>query len=399
MLPKGSRFACLCICSTFNGKFRLWNMPKDPKVIDLYAGVGGLSLGVTRSGFDLIGAVEKEQRIIDSHKKNFPTSIHITSDVSTLTRKPLAAALKLGSSELAGIVGGPPCQGFSTIGRRSLEDSRNSLFAEFFRLVSEMEPAFYLAENVPGILDPKYAKIRSNAARLIERKYRSLDPIKIVAKDFGAATTRTRIFFIGVRNDVKGFDLLPEAINKMKSGNFTFVETAIAGLPLNISDKWIEYEASWRTYNSSASNPYVASLNRIIDGVGDQASINRFLNERKISCCFGTRHTKEVIQRFNLLKPGQRDEISKATRLRSDGFCPTLRAGTDSTKGSYQSVRPIHHIKPRVITPREAARLQGFPDWFQFHETKWHTFREIGNSVCPIVAEKILKAVRASLSM
>lgn len=98
------------------------------------------------------------------------------------------------------------------------------------------------------------------------------------------------------------------------------------------------------------------------------------------------------------LLPGKKDAISKAVRLAADGFCPTLRAGTNREKGSYQAVRPIHHILPRVITPREAARLQGFPDWFVFHRTKWHSFRQIGNSVSPIVAEFLLKAVLDHLS-
>ena len=94
------------------------------------------------------------------------------------------------------------------------------------------------------------------------------------------------------------------------------------------------------------------------------------------------------------LKPGEVDSVSKSYRLKYKGFCPTLRAGTGSDKGSYQAVRPLHPTENRVITPREAARLQGFPDWFQFHSTKWHSFRQIGNSVSPILAEHILRVVK-----
>jgi len=91
------------------------------------------------------------------------------------------------------------------------------------------------------------------------------------------------------------------------------------------------------------------------------------------------------------------DKISKFPRLRWDGLCPTLRAGTDKHKGSYQAVRPIHPDEDRVITPREAARLQGFPDWFQFSPTKWHSFRQIGNSVSPFVGEAVLDVIRCKL--
>jgi DNA (cytosine-5)-methyltransferase 1 len=374
-------------------------MANAPMVIDLYSGVGGLSLGAVKAGFDLKGAVEYEKRILDSHTTNFPNSIHINSDVSTLNGKGLATSVKLGNRELAGLIGGPPCQGFSAIGKKSLKDKRNQLFGSFFKLAAEIKPAFFLAENVPGILNNRYSSIRNNAFKLIEKDYELLEPIKISANDFGAATIRTRVFFIGVRKDVSGAALLPHAISSMKSVNKTFVKDALSGLPVQISEDWLDYESSWRKLRGSDITEYFQSLNLIIDGIGDKKSIKRFLKTKEVSGCFGTQHSKDVAKRYAKLKPGQQDQISKSTRLKADGFCPTLRAGTDNTKGSYQAVRPIHYSEARVITPREAARLQGFPDWFQFHETKWHSFRLIGNSVCPIVSEKVLIAIKNTLSI
>ena len=112
----------------------------------------------------------------------------------------------------------------------------------------------------------------------------------------------------------------------------------------------------------------------------------------------GTRHSQEIIDRYSLVEPGGKDTKLRAPRLRPDGLCPTIRAGTGSDKGSYQAIRPIHYDFPRVITPREAARLQGFPDWFVFHRTKWHSFRQIGNSVSPLLAEKLLKIIFDKIS-
>jgi DNA (cytosine-5)-methyltransferase 1 len=106
-----------------------------------------------------------------------------------------------------------------------------------------------------------------------------------------------------------------------------------------------------------------------------------------------TIHTKDVIKRFRALRPGQIDPIGRHPRLSWDGQCPNLRAGTGKDKGSYQSVRPIHPDEPRVITVREGARLQGFHDSFKFHPTVWHSFRMIGNSVSPIIAEAILSLI------
>jgi DNA (cytosine-5)-methyltransferase 1 len=98
------------------------------------------------------------------------------------------------------------------------------------------------------------------------------------------------------------------------------------------------------------------------------------------------------------LQYGKMDSRTKSVRLDPNGFCPTLRAGTGPEKGSFQAVRPIHYSRPRVITPREAARLQGFPDWFQFDTTKWHSFRQIGNSVSPLVSEFIMTKVAEVLN-
>ena len=107
----------------------------------------------------------------------------------------------------------------------------------------------------------------------------------------------------------------------------------------------------------------------------------------------GTVHSDELRQRYSALGPGEADLITKSVRLRADGFCPTLRAGTDKERGSFQAVRPIHHKRGRVISPREAARLQSFPDWFVFDQTKWQAFRQIGNSVPPLLGEAVLRRV------
>lgn len=376
-------------------------MSNTSKVIDLYSGVGGLSLGAIKSDFDLVCAVELEERAVESHKRNFLRSKHLPSNIATLSGKSILRAAGMQNSELSGLIGGPPCQGFSVIGKRKATDTRNNLFSDFFRLVNETRPAFFLAENVPGILNPKYDEIRKNAVKTVEKYYDVLEPIKINASEFGAATTRTRVFFIGVRRDVAGAEDIIDAISGMRITSPTFVKDALAGLPVKISGSWNSFEFSWQKaeLKVNSNNPYIKALNEMVEGMGDSVAIARFQNEEKISGCFATEHSEAIIRRYGELLPGKQDRISKSIRLKENGFCPTLRAGTDNTKGSYQAVRPIHPIEPRVITPREAARLQGFPDWFQFHETKWHSFRQIGNSVCPIAAQKVLMSIKNSLNL
>ena len=108
-------------------------------------------------------------------------------------------------------------------------------------------------------------------------------------------------------------------------------------------------------------------------------------------------HKPEVASRFAAVKPGTLDKVGRHPRLAWDRQCPTLRAGTGADKGSRQAVRPLHPEEPRVITVREAARLQGFPDRHLFHPTIWHSFRMIGNSVSPIIAEAVCRAIRNKL--
>ena len=123
------------------------------------------------------------------------------------------------------------------------------------------------------------------------------------------------------------------------------------------------------------------------------------LEQGRISGFFTTIHSAAVHERYKNTLQGQTDSVSRSKKLKWDGLCPTLRAGTGSDRGSHQAVRPLHPEQGRVITVREAARLQGFPDWFTFHPTKWHSFRMIGNSVSPIISNKILGVIHNSLML
>lgn len=368
-----------------------------PKIIDLYAGVGGISLGAIRAGFDLALAVEWDKHAMKAHRVNFPSYEHLEEDISGLTGAELLKQAKLEIGELDGLVGGPPCQGFSTIGSRDVLDPRNDLFVKFFKLVKETKPKFFVAENVLGILNSQYDEIRKTALNLVNKEYNVLEPMRLKASDFGAPTSRERVFFIGYRKDLS-LNLSAADFEKKKVQEITTVAKALRGLPKQIREDWITEEQSWRKV-TPIDNEYFKKYvdGNIPVGMGDAEAVRKYKEEGLISGCFGTRHSKKVANRYQKLKPGETDKISRSIRLKSTGLCPTLRAGTASDKGSYQAVRPIHPTSNRVITPREAARLQGFPDWFQFAPSKWHSFRQIGNSVSPILAEKVLEVIAVSM--
>jgi len=367
-------------------------------VVDLFCGAGGLSLGAARAGFTVRGAVDIDPEATSAHKLNFPHTFHLQTDVLGLTGQSLRDSLDLKNGDLAGMVSGPPCQGFSSIGRRDKDDARNKLFADFFRIVAEALPTFYLAENVPGILREDNNEVRNKAFSYVEGRYVILPPMTIAADEYGAPTTRTRVFFFGYRPDEME-RLTTDSFKPPADTEKVLVKDALRGLPIKINPNWRKEEQGWRVVHVHGNGYYASRLHgRVPPGVGALIAMERLKNESRASGSLGTVHSTEVAERYAKIECGKYDCVSKSYRLDPNGFCPTLRAGTGPAQGSFQAVRPLHPTEIRVITPREAARLQGFPDWFQFSPTKWHSFRQIGSSVSPIVAERILTLIRSALS-
>ncbi|MCG8525243.1 MAG: DNA cytosine methyltransferase [Opitutales bacterium] len=357
-------------------------------IIDLFSGVGGFSLGASYAGFNVAAAFDNDSITLSTHKKNFPSTQHYEVDINNL---PSIRSL-VNFDEITGIIGGPPCQGFSSMGHRNVDDIRNTAFNSFFRLVEQENPSFFIAENVPGILQPQYDCLREKAINLVENNFLLLEPCEVIAHRLGVPTTRTRILFIGFNRELFATHPPVSSFEPSESVFIAKVKDALGGLPSPVAvenpheDVWLKVKRK--------TNPYLRLLTREPpSGVGDPNVVSKF-RKGILSGFPETKHTLSVSERFSSLEQGCRDPVSRANRLSIDGFAPTLRAGTGSDRGSFQALRPIHPIEPRVITPREAARLQGFPDWFYFHPTKWHAFRQIGNSVSPIVSEHILNVVR-----
>jgi DNA (cytosine-5)-methyltransferase 1 len=366
-------------------------------VVDLYSGIGGLGLGAARAGFTVALSVDTDAVLSETHRLNFPKCAHLERDVATLTGSQILTGAQLNHGELAGLIGGSPCQGFSRIGKREQSDQRNQLFIHFFRLVSELQPAFYLAENVQGILDAQNHAIVTQALDSVRKHYVVLDPIELNAADFGAATNRKRIFFIGYLPD-KCQLLTAMDFAKAKSASKPTVGVALSGLPRKIKQEWSKDKDGWRPLRSRVNSVFGEKIyGDIPTGVGDSETIKKLVADNLVSGCIFTKHTPDVEERLGSVTPGKTDPVSRMPRLKKTGLCPTLRAGTGSDRGSYMALRPIHFSEARVITPREAARLQGFPDWFRFHETKWHAFRGIGNSVSPLVAEALFRVILSKL--
>lgn len=367
-----------------------------PTLIDLFCGCGGFSLGAELAGFHTLAAVDIDSTIQSSYRKNYPRTKAIEGNVAEITLNDWRQLI--GNVRPAGIIGGPPCQGFSRIGKRQKDDPRNNLVHHFYRHVRELNPKFFVMENVQGILDEENIDTLLQEIEQVRGKYEILGPFIVNAADYGAATNRFRVLVIGYQLEDISLLSIDQFIGR-KVKKLVTVHDAISDLPSPVAATG-SVEFSWTKYSDvdlGCISKYARKLRRLPPkGIGWPLAIAN-LKKGLVSGFTETRHTPSVSERYSLTPPGKADPVSKSYKLKWDGLSPTLRAGTGADKGSFQAVRPLHPVEGRVINVREAARLQGFPDWYVFHPTKWHSFRMIGNSVSPIVSFGVLSEIYKSL--
>jgi DNA (cytosine-5)-methyltransferase 1 len=345
----------------------------QPQIVDLFCGCGGFSLGAHRAGLAPSVAFDNDRILTSSYSTNFPSTKLVLATLRTVNG---ADIRRLIGRSPDGVFGGPPCQAFSDMGHRRTNDPRRSLLRHFFRIVSELKPGFFVMENVRGLGYDSARELLDESLALIPGRYKILGPLTLDAAEFGAATLRSRLFIIGY--DPDRCDPIAASDLEAKKLPPATVRSAISDLVDAEMIRETDGFDTWKIVRRGRPSNYASKL-RSADGT--------FKGHRV------TIHTSEVKKRFRLVRPGDTDRIGRHPRLSWDGQCPNLRAGTGKDKGSYQSVRPIHPDESRVITVREGARLQGFHDSFKFHPTVWHSFRMIGNSVSPIIAEAILSLI------
>jgi DNA (cytosine-5)-methyltransferase 1 len=350
-----------------------------------------MSLGFEQAGFEVLAAVDIEEIHTETHKKNFPDCETWCGDLSSVSGEQLREKAGIGDKKIDVVFAGPPCQGFSLIGKRERQDPRNLLLFDLARLIVDLSPNYFVVENVAGILLGDAKQTLDEFVGRIERDgYSVVKPIQVLdAAEFGIPQRRRRVFLLGHREGLVApqypMPLHPYDENGKNDG--PTVWDAIGDLP-----KIIEYQYLFDTdeYRGDLGKPsaYAEVLRGEAPDPGDM-SRKRCTNGNGLGGCLRTVHTAETVSRFKSTKQGSSEKVSRYYRLAKDGVSPTLRAGTGPAQGSFMAPRPIHPFQDRCITVREAARLHSFPDWFRFHKTKWHGFRQIGNSVPPSWQEQL----------
>jgi DNA (cytosine-5)-methyltransferase 1 len=311
---------------------------KRPIGIDLFCCAGGMSLGFEQAGFEVVAAADIEEIHTEVHKKNFPECQVWCGDLSSVSGE-------------QGIL---------------LGDAKHT-FDQFI------------------------GKIERDG-------YSVVKPIQVLnAAEFGVPQRRRRVFILGHKEGLVAPEY-PKPLypyNEEGKNEGPTVWDAIGYLP-NISE--YNYLLDTDEYRGELGEPsaYAKLLRGETPDLEDK-SRERSTNGNGLSGCLRSVQTEKTISRFKGTRQGTSEKVSRYYRLAKNGVSPTLRAGTGPAQGSFMAPRPIHPFQNRCITVREAARLHSFPDWFQFHPTKWHGFRQIGNSVPPLLARAIAQAVRLAL--
>lgn len=311
--------------------------------IDLFSGAGGLSLGFKQAAFRIILSIEMDKDASGTMRRNFPEGIHFEKRMEDVSGAEIAEATK--GKRIHVICGGPPCQGFSVAGLRNPQDPRNQLFREFIRIVKRVKPWYVVMENVPGILTMEKGRVYKEVLRQFDGAgYPDMSVRIMEAAAYGVPQLRTRAIFIGNKFGQKN----PYPKEQYKSREYKTIESAIDDLK---------------------DLPFDPKTNH-----------------------HWTRHSKKMGERIAKIGPGgslygsYRDAWKRQYK---DAPAMTIK---ENHGGCH-----VHYEKNRVLSVREMARLQTFPDSFLFCGTHKRGYWQVGNAVPCLLAKNVALALRPNL--
>ena len=376
------------------------------KSVDLFAGAGGLSCGLKQSGFTPVLANELVPQYAETYQLNHQDAQVIVGDVRQVCEANLKRLLGVAEGEIDLIAGGPPCQGFSINAPiRTLDDERNHLFKDFLRVVSSLKPKAVLIENVPGIVSlGKGTVVQQIYAELEALGYKVKHKI-LFAGHYGIPQMRFRTVFIGIRR-YKGEILFPEPEFAAKAvANFTGAkELCISTPPLfypNLKPQVNVGEALSdlpEIANSQTTNPEIYAGK-------PQNDYQKYLRNDcvKLTAHYCARIADVNLERLKYIPQGgswrdiphdllpeglkrarRSDHTKRYGRLHPDALCSTVLTKCDPHWGSF-----FHPTQDRVISVREAARIQSFPDRYLFSGSITQQYEQVGNAVPPLLGKAI----------
>ncbi len=328
------------------------------KIISLFSGCGGLDLGFEKAGFEIVAANEFDKKIWNTFKANHPKTHLIEGDIRNISENDFG-------SDVDGIIGGPPCQSWSEAGAlRGIEDERGKLFYEYIRILKKIQPKFFLAENVSGMLASRHSEAVKNILDMFEKCGYSVSCTLVNAKDYGVAQERRRVFYIGFRKDLGISFQFPRGTTEDNSKKLSLRDviwdlqfSAVAALPKN------------------HHNPLTVNNNEYF--VGSYSPI--FMSRNRVKSWNEQAFTVQASGRQCQLHP------QAPKMVKGDGDVYRFVEGKESLY--------------RRMTVREVARIQGFPDDFQFiYENVNDAYKMIGNAVPVNLAYEIALVIKKTIN-
>ena len=384
------------------------------RAIDLFCGCGGLSCGFFQEGFEIIASVDSSALVLKTYQRNFPQTQVFNQDIRDIDPADLRRALKLQRGELDCLIGGPPCQGFSknvVATKRFLEDPRNKLMQVFLTFVKEFQPKTVLIENVAEIVKAYQGAVSDEVLSELRLDY-SAEVRVLNAKEYGVPQSRRRAFFLASRvQDV----VFPELMYKSSKKRLTekemqpslFTDTLTANPEEHFVNVW----------------DAIGDLPRLENGAGENPCEYTFEPQTKYQEYI--RSSKPFTQQEQLLlhdhvarklTPIQYERISKLKEGESMPDLPEALRARKGYSGAYGRLKPGdtantitrwvfhpgsgrfgHPYDNRVITIREAARLQSFPDWFIFEGTYIQKSNQVGDAVPSLLARTLAASLATHL--
>lgn len=387
-------------CNHYIHQLRLKNEnTRTNNMIDLFCGAGGLSLGFTQEGFISKLANDIQECCVDTYAHNHPETSSeniILGDINDVIPK-IKEITKNQAIDI--VVGGPPCQGFSMANRqRLIDDPRNHLYKSYVEVVSFVKPTFFVMENVKGMLSVADQVVEDFEKIGYKVNYKILN-----AKDFGVPQSRERLIYIGNRIGIDNLNIFRD-IEFLSDGipNY-YLKDALYGLkvlePLRIKN-------STSHVDEKTGSRIMPSLNEVNDYI-NFINLNKSIN---ITCNHKSRYNNDRdIEIYSRLLPGDRSDDPKIAdimpyknrnhifkdkyfKLEPNKVCKTITAHMKYDCNMY-----IHPTQPRGLTPREAARVQSYPDDYYFRGAYTKTYMQVGNSVPPLLGRAIAKIIKKYL--
>lgn len=327
-------------------------------IISLFSGCGGLDLGFKKAGFNITHANEFDKTIWDTYTVNHPETILLKNDIRDISAKNFP-------SEIDGIIGGPPCQSWSEAGTlKGIDDERGQLFYEYIRILNEIKPKFFLAENVSGMLAKRHSQAVKNIMNLFSICGYNVSLTLVNAKDYGVAQDRKRIFYIGFRNDIKGNYTIPKGSTHEDNKKITLKD-----IIWDLKDYAIPaLSKNYHNSNAINNNEYF---------VGAFSPI--FMSRNRVKDWKEQAYTVQASGRQCQLHP-------QAPKMEKIGI------------NKYKFQQRYEQLYRRM-TVREIARIQGFPDSFQFiYKNIDNAYKMIGNAVPVNLAYEIALSIKEFLN-